>query len=264
MNIPALDLLSEIVRTTAKHELLPRFARIHQEFKTDGSIVTEADYSMQQSLQDKLHANWPQIAFLGEEMSAREQQAILSDSSKGVWVVDPLDGTSNFSLGIPFFAVSLALILDGRIELGIVYDPVRDECFCAQRGRGSRLNDDKLDLTTLRDIDRMTIGLVDFKRLESGLAGKLVSEPPYKSQRSFGSVALDWCWIAAGRGDVSVHGKQKLWDYAAGHLILAEAGGYSASLQGETVFNGELDSRSAVLAINQLLFDAWLAYLQSA
>lgn len=263
MQTPELEHLNEIVRTTAKRELLPRFGHIHQEYKADGSIVTEADRAMQRALQASLHERWPQIAFLGEEMPQPEQARVLSQSEHGVWIVDPLDGTSNFSLGIPCFAVSVALILAGRIELGVVYDPMRDECFCAQHGGGARLNNHALTLDTLHRVDTMSIALVDFKRLEPELATKLVNSPPYKSQRSFGSVALDWCWIAAGRGVVSVHGKQKLWDYAAGQVILTEAGGFAATLEGEAVYNGTLAPRSAVLAINQPLFESWLGYLQS-
>ncbi len=262
-DLPLLDALIEIVKTTAVRELLPRFARIHQYIKADGSIVTEADFAMQQALQSALKSRWPRIAFLGEEMSAAEQEQILNASQHGVWIVDPLDGTSNFSVGIPFFAVSIALIYNGEIELGLVFDPVRDECFSAQRGRGARLDGNALSLDTMHEIDKLTIGLVDFKRLPPALAGKLATQPPYKSQRSFGSVALDWCWIAAGRGDVSVHGKQKLWDYAAGQVILQEAGGVAATLDGKPVYNGTLAPRSAVLAINQALFNKWLDYLQA-
>jgi len=261
--IPDLDTLIESVKAAAAQELLPRFARIHQHIKADGSIVTEADYAMQQALQSALQSRWPHIAFLGEEMPAAQQQRILQASHQGVWIVDPLDGTSNFSMGIPCFAVSVALIRNGQIELGLVYDPVRDECFHAQRGHGARLNDRVLQLEALRDIDTITIGLVDFKRLAPELASKLVTTPPYKSQRSFGSVALDWCWIAAGRGDVYVHGKQKLWDYAAGYVILNEAGGVAATLQGEPVYDASLVPRSAVLAINQNLFEKWLRFLQT-
>lgn len=260
--LPDLDKLVEIVKTTAVRELLPRFTRTHQQIKADGSIVTEADHAMQQSLKSLLQSCWPRIAFLGEEMPATQQEQILRESQHGVWIVDPLDGTSNFSIGIPCFAVSVALIIDNEIELGLVYDPVRDECFYARRGLGARLNGAVLNLDALRDIDTLTIGLVDFKRLAPELAGRLATQPPYKSQRSFGSVALDWCWIAAGRGDVYVHGKQKLWDYAAGLAILREAGGIAATLEGEPVYNGTLIPRSAVLAINQTLFAKWRRYLQ--
>ena len=249
--LPDLDVLCEIIKRTAAQELLPRFTRIHQHIKADGSIVTEADHAMQQALQNGLQARWPGIAFLGEEMPAAQQEQILRDAQQGVWIVDPLDGTSNFSVGIPCFAVSVALIVNDRIE-----------CFAAQRGNGARLNESVLTLAGMREVDTLTIGLVDFKRLSPALANKLATQPPYKSQRSFGSVALDWCWIAAGRGDVYVHGKQKLWDYAAGQVILDEAGGIAATLQGEPVYNGTLAPRSAVLAINQALFDKWLGHLR--
>jgi len=260
--VPDIQHLIEIIKTAAQQELLPRFARLKQHFKDDGSIITEADHAMQRALHAQLQTHWPDIAFLGEEMPVAQQESILRDAEQGVWVVDPLDGTSNFSVGIPFFAVSVALICKGELEMGVVYDPVRDECFGAQRGKGAFLNDNRLDLHNCAYIDHMTIGLVDFKRLPAELAAKLASKPPYKSQRSFGSVALDWCWIAAARGDVYVHGKQKLWDYAAGQLVLSEAGGFAATLQGEPVFNGTLAPRSAVLAVNKKLFREWLAYLQ--
>ena len=260
---PDLGIVIEIIKAAAKRELLPRFARGVQQLKADGSVVTAADLAMQQALQSALATHWPQIAFLGEEMPAAQQQAVLQDSPHGVWVVDPLDGTSNFSQGIPCFAVSVALIQHGEIELGVVYDPVHDECFAARRGEGASLNGIRLDLAHLREVERITIALVDFKRLSPELAGKLATTPPYKSQRSFGSVALDWCWLAIGRGDVYVHGRQKLWDYAAGALILAEAGGVASTLEGEPVFNGSLTPRSAVLAINQPLHTQWLVALQT-
>lgn len=260
--LPELDKLVEVIKTTAVRELKPRFARIQQAFKSDGSIITDADCAMQSALQSALKANWPQIAFLGEEMQAAEQQEILRDSANGVWIVDPLDGTSNYSVGIPCYAVSVALIVNGEVVQGVVVDPERDECFYAQRGQGASLNGNQLKLDSMRDVERMTVGVVDFKRLAPALATRLATQAPYKSQRSFGSVALDWCWMAAGRGEVYVHGKQKLWDYAAGLVILQEAGGFSSTLQGEAVYNGTLTPRSAVCAINQNLFDQWLAYLQ--
>ena len=262
--LPDLSVLIDIIKAAAQQELVPRFARIKQDFKDDGSIITEADRAMQAALHTQFQARWPKIAFLGEEMPATEQTRILAEARNGVWVVDPLDGTSNFSLGIPFFAVSVALVSSGELRLAVVYDPLRDECFSAQQGEGAYFNGERLDLRRCMQVQHMSTGLVDFKRLPKSLAVKLATEPPYKSQRSFGSVALDWCWIAAARGDVYVHGKQNLWDYAAGQLIFSEAGGYASTLQGEPVFNGTLEPRSAVLAVNEHLFTSWLAYLQAA
>ena len=260
--IPQLEMVINLVRSSAQTELVTRFKRIKQHFKDDGSILTEADMAMQHALQTAFQREWPDIAFLGEEMHADAQQTLLQDSHAAIWVVDPLDGTSNFSVGIPYYSVSVALIQNRQIQLAVVYDPERDEAFSAVRSQGAYLNGERLSLASMAKVDKMTIATVDFKRLPAALAAKLVEQAPYKSQRSFGSVALDWCWIAAGRGDVYVHGKQNLWDYAAGHLVLQEAGGIAATLTGETVFNASLAPRSAVLAINQILFDRWFKFLQ--
>ena len=260
--LPNSRKLIEIIRHSAKQELLTRFQRVPQELKADGSIITEADLAMQKSLSEQLSSQWPDIPFLGEEMTKDEQQTLLSKSEQGLWVVDPIDGTTNFSLGIPFYAVSVAYIKDNQVQLGVVYDPSRDECFNAVRGEGAFLNGKHLDLIESAKVNTITVAEIDFKRLSPELAQKIVANPPYKSQRSFGSVALDWCWFAAGRGDVYLHGKQNLWDFAAGSLILEEAGGVSSTLDGESVFNGTLESRSAVIAINQNLYDQWYGFLK--
>ncbi|MDH5182088.1 MAG: inositol monophosphatase family protein, partial [Gammaproteobacteria bacterium] len=174
--------------------------------------------------------------------------------------LDPLDGTSNFAAGIPYFAASLALIREGRVVLGLVYDPVRDECFSAIRGEGVWLNDAPLLPAGNLPI-QPGIGIVDFKRLPAELAARLAVSPPFKSQRSFGSVALDWCWLAAGRGHVYLHGRQNLWDYAAGNLIFEQAGGYACTLEGEPVFDLSLRPRSAVAALDQTFFTNWCDWL---
>ncbi|MGD8783774.1 MAG: inositol monophosphatase family protein [Thioalkalispiraceae bacterium] len=262
-SLPDSRQLIDIVRKSAKQELLTRFERVTQTFKTDGSIITDADLAMQKALFEGLQSHWPEIPFLGEEMAKQEQLQLLSQTDKGLWVVDPIDGTTNFSLGIPFYAVSVALIQDNQVQLGVVYDPARDECFNAIRGQGAFLNGKSLDLIESVAVDKITVAEVDFKRLSPELTSKIVSHPPYKSQRSFGSVALDWCWLAAGRGDVYLHGRQNLWDFAAGCLILEEAGGISSTLNGEPVFNGSLEPRSAVIAINQQLYHQWYGFLTS-
>lgn len=265
--LPLIDPLISVVRNCARQILLPAFhnnvARIDSDTKSDQSIITEVDLAMQKALLQQLKSHWQIISFLGEEMPREEQLSTLADSRFGVWVVDPLDGTSNFSLGIPFYSVSVALIVDNQIEMGVVYDPVRDECFSAQRGCGAFLNAKPLNLADATQVNEIKTGLVDFKRLSPALASKLAVQPPYQSQRSFGSVALDWCWMAAARGDVYVHGNQNLWDYCAGHLVFEEAGGFSSTLQGEPVFNGSLDKRSAVLAINESIYQQWYEYLTS-
>lgn len=259
---PPIDKLKNILQTAAQEELVPRFAHVERKLKSDGSVVTEADTAMQLRLTEALHQHWPDIPLLGEEMREGEQQDLLDNSHGGLWVLDPLDGTSNFAAGIPYFCVSLALIRNGQVQLGIIYDPLRDECFSAELGYGALLNERMLQVPdTLPPIER-SVGLVDFKRLEKPLAANLASHPPYASQRSFGSGALDWCMIATGRCHLYLHGGQKLWDYAAGQLILAEAGGYATTLEGEPVFQNSLRPRSVVAAASEKLFRQWQATLQ--
>lgn len=262
MSFP-VDELQRIVTAIARAELLPRFSAVARAHKADGSVVTEADLVMQQRVRDALAARWPDVAFLGEEMTAADQHALLR-SGKPLWLLDPLDGTSNFAAGVPFFSTSLALLDHGGIQLGIVYDPVRDECFGAVRGGGASLNGRPLPPGGAGVALRQSIGLIDFKRLTPELATRLARHPPYASQRSFGSIALDWCWIAAQRGHVYLHGKQHLWDYAAGWLILHETGGCSTTLSGEDVFVRALTPRSAVAAADAALFREWVAWLHVA
>ncbi len=259
-----LSLLRELVIDAAREELLPRFQDTAFTYKQDGSLVTEADISVQNRLQKALNELHPEIPLLGEEMSEQKQNAIINDEKASFWCLDPLDGTSNFASGIPFFSISLALIENGQPSIGIIYDPIRDECFVAEKGKGARLNDKQLDATAAAHtaLQRCS-AIIDFKRLEPELATRLATHAPYSSQRSFGSVALDWAWLAAGRGQVYLHGKQKLWDYAAGWLILDEAGGSSSTLEGDNGFQATLEPRSAIAATNQDLYQQWFHWIST-
>lgn len=250
----------EAVKTIANEELRHRFANVTRMQKEDGSFLTEADLAVQNRIQLLLQEKYPQIAFLGEEMSVEQQLTVLKNT-QGVWILDPLDGTSNFSAGIPYYAVSLAYIKQGKIEWGMVYDPERDECFSAMHGAGAQLNGlPLLKREAAVSIDKST-AVIDFKRLDSEMAARIASQPPYSSQRSFGGVALDWCWLASGRFHLYLHGKQNIWDYAAGHLVFNEVGGYACTLQAESVFDFSLNPRSAVAALDNQLFKEWCQYL---
>ncbi|WP_127119839.1 inositol monophosphatase family protein [Thiomicrospira sp. S5] len=260
-NDQAWQTLKNGIKQLAQQEVLPRFRHVDASTKADGSVLTEADTEMQKATEAFLNEHWPQFTFLGEESSAQEQKDALA-SNNGCWILDPVDGTSNFASDIPVYSVSLALIIQGDVKLGMVYDPDRDELFAARKGQGAELNDRALIAQTTKTELKKCIGLVDFKRLQAPLSTELVLKPPYASQRSIGSVALDWCWVAAGRGQLYCHGAQNIWDYAAGWLILNEAGGKSATLTGETVLVSEVVKRSAVAATTPALFDDWFQILQ--
>ena len=252
--------LKQIIVSAARDELLPRFADVQRNTKIDGSFVTEADLAVQARITQELQQRYPDTALLGEEMTA-EEQAELLNNSESLWCLDPLDGTSNFAVGTPYYAISLALIERGVVTLGIVYDPNRDECFVGIRGQGAFLNDAPL---TVKAVDlplSQCTALIDFKRLASRLAMDLVAQRPYASQRSYGSVALDWCWMAASRFHVYLHGASSIWDYSAGLLIFNEAGGYSSTLDGDAIYVNELSKRSSVAALDQATFEQWTGWL---
>ncbi len=261
---PDLNTVCTLLRDCARREILPRFTRSTTEYKSDGSIVTEADLAMQQATQSALANAWPDIPLIGEETPETERDALLERAGQAIWCLDPLDGTSNFAAGLPFFAASLALLVDRKPVLAAVYDPVRDEMFSAAAGGGAFLNAAPLKLTPRGIKLEKSIAIVDFKRLQAPLATRLAATPPYSSQRSFGSVALDWAWLAAGRYHVYLHGKQKVWDYAAGVLILAEAGGTSSTLDRDPVFTAALTPRSAVAACDSPLYEEWITWLSTS
>jgi len=262
---PELDRLCALLYSAAEAEIMPRFRNASAREKADGSLVTAADLAVQRLICDQLGHAYPGVPVLGEEMSPREQERLLGDANSGVWCLDPLDGTSNFALGFPYFCISLALLRGCEPILGCIVDPVHGECFCAERGGGAFLDGDPLYL----DAERRELGdclaMVDLKRLSARDLRRIGGESPFRSQRNLGSVALDWCWLAAGRFQLYLHGGQKLWDYAAGRLIASEAGVPSRlfTSDGRVPPDGlSLDPRMAVAATNGTLLGCWLGWLE--
>lgn len=261
---PTLMSLVDMVETIAKHEILSRFTKVSVTYKTDGSVLTTADTATQQALCLALAETYPHIAFLGEEMPKEQQQRLLGTRHSPLWCLDPLDGTGNFAAGVPFFAVSLALLMESRVEVGIVHDPLRGETFYARRGVGAWLNGVRLIPLNAPEQLAAATALVDFKRLPERLASRLAVAPPYRSQRNFGSVALEWCWLASGRCHLYLHGAQRLWDYAAGTLILREAGaagGVLGTYNGDWLLEPSLRPRIAMAASNDDLLRLWRDWL---
>lgn len=258
-----LKTLQSLIRQHAGREIMPRFNQVAYSLKKDGSLVTAADDAMQAAMIESLRTLWPEYTLLGEEMTGQQQQALLDEESAGLWVLDPLDGTSNFASGVPIFSVSLALIKNNQVVLGMIYDPNRDELFSAIRGEGAWLNEQPLQAGTEREQLAQCTAQIDFKRLSPAMRVCLAREHPYASQRNFGSGALDWCWLAAARSQVYIHGGQKLWDYAAGQLILEEAGGFASTFAGEPVFAKTLTPRSVMAAVSEPLFQQLQQYLGS-
>jgi myo-inositol-1(or 4)-monophosphatase len=254
-----LETLAALLREAARVEILPRFRSSHSAAKADGSLVTDADLGVQRRLTAALAARWPHVPLLGEEMEAAEQQRLL-DAGGPLWCLDPLDGTSNFACGFPGFCISLALLLEGRTALAVILDPVRDECFTAARGQGAQLDGTPLAPFAPGPALSDCIAVVDFKRIPPQRVPALFRQGGFRSQRNLGAVALEWCWLAAGRFQLYLHGGQKLWDYAAGRLIAEEAGCASALFPQADATPSEtltLGKRLALAAPNAALFTSW-------
>lgn len=255
--------LELIVREIAAIEVLPRYLKVSRSRKTDGTLFTDADLATQRHLVEVLPTLLPGPV-LGEEMSPEMQARLWGAAGRsGLWCIDPIDGTTNFINGIPFFAIAIAWIVDHEPRVGVIYNPISEECFIAAQGAGAYLNDEPLPLRRTTRRLREAVAGFDLKRVSPHLGDELVARPPYFSQRNFGSSALEWCFLAAGRFDVYTHVGQLLWDYVAGKLILSEAGGCACSLDGSTITAGPAVKRSIIAAANPLLFAEWRAWLQS-
>jgi myo-inositol-1(or 4)-monophosphatase len=250
------------VKAVAQQEILPRYLKVARQRKADGSLFTEADLATQEALSLELRKIHPG-AVVGEEMSEQEQIRQWLAGEDGLWCMDPIDGTSNFVNGLPYFAVSVALMRKGRSVLGVVYNPVADEIFYAEQGGGAFLNGEKLPIKEHVPPFRSAIANVDLKRLGPTLSRSICLQRPFSSQRNYGSCALEWCYTAAGRFDLYLHGGQKLWDYAAGCLILKEAGGHMCGFSEDDFWAEPLWQRSAIAALDNGLFEQWRDWVRA-
>jgi myo-inositol-1(or 4)-monophosphatase len=256
-----ITIIQNIIKDSSQSTLLKYYAQSTASYKTDGSIVTEADLEMQKAMDAALKKRYPDILLLSEELTEPEQLSVLN-SNQDYWCLDPVDGTNNYHYTLPLFSVSLALISRNEIVLAIIYDPMRDEFFSAIKGQGMWVNSLKISRPEQPDTLSQSIAFVDFKRLSNPIKLSLVQQAPYKSQRNVGSCALEWAWLAAGRVQLLLHGEEKYWDYAAGVLLNEEAGGKSQTLDAEAVFNWTLDARSVVAASTIVLFKQWTDCIQ--
>lgn len=200
--------------------------------KGPADFVSKADQQAERTLFDELKKARPDWGFLLEEAGEIE-----GDPSKPRWVVDPLDGTSNFLHSIPHFAISIAVQEpSGEVTSGIVYQPLTDESFWAEKGRGAWLQDQRLRVSSRRNLDDALIatgipfkGHGDFAQW-SRIFGAVA--PEVAGIRRFGSAALDLAWVAAGRFDGFWEAGLKPWDVAAGVLLVREAGGFVTDFRG--------------------------------
>lgn len=198
--------------------------------KGPGDFVTAADRRADQTLISELGKARPSYGFLTEESGS-----ISGTDSGNRWIVDPLDGTTNFLHGIPMFAISVALEREGKVVAGVVYNPVFNDLYVAERGGGAFLNDRRLRVSARKDLAEALIGLgIPHLGNRDGERADVVSrlQAQIAGIRSTGSAALELAWIAAGRYDGFWHYRLDPWDFAAGAFIVREAGGFVTNLAG--------------------------------
>ncbi|HUW98617.1 MAG TPA: inositol monophosphatase family protein [Acidiferrobacter sp.] len=206
---------------------LPDIDRLHIETKSRHDFVTEVDRRAEELIIDTLKSAYPDHAILAEESG-------LALGNEWEWVIDPLDGTTNFLHGFPQFAISIGLRRRGRLEQAVVFDPLRDELFTASRGEGAQLNDRRIRVSRVADLDGALLGTgFPFRQTDSVAQWVAMFERVALATsgiRRAGSAALDLAYVACGRLDGFWETGLKPWDIAAGSLLVREAGGLASDL----------------------------------
>lgn len=214
--------------------------------KQTNDFVTEVDHAAEAAIIETLLTAYPDHGIWAEESGRREGKG---RDKNHVWIIDPLDGTTNFIHGFPVYCVSIALMVDGRIEQAVVYDPTRNDLFCATRGRGAYLNERRIRVakrTTLREC-LLSTGFPfrpgDAFQTYMQMFGEVM--PKCAGLRRPGSAALDLAYVAAGMTDGFFEMGLSPWDVAAGALLVTEAGGLVGNFTGESDF---LEQRECLAA----------------
>ena len=200
--------------------------------KGPGDFVTKTDKKVEKIIIEELEKARPKYGFIAEESGERKNESELN------WVIDPIDGTSNFMHGIPHFAISIALEKNGEVISGIVCDPIKNETFYAEKGRGAYLNNRRIRVSSRKSLDEV-IGLYGCPPMIKIDGNKFFDQIKKASSqihklRNYGSAALDFTYVAAGRADFAWYDHLNYWDYAAGKIILLEAGGTITDFAGKS------------------------------
>lgn len=227
-----LDIAIEAARS-AGHILRQRYDKPHDITKKGAvNLVTEADPAAEEAIVSLLSQKTPDIAIMAEEQADSHDL----DQTRAMWVVDPLDGTTNFAHGFPFFAVSIALLQQGRPLVGVVYAPMLEELFSAQRGAGAMLNGNPIQVSRVKAlIDALVATGFPYER-----KARLPAIMQHLQQvlehaqdvRRGGSAAIDLAYVACGRLDAYYEVQLNPWDTAAGWLLVTEAGGTVSGMDG--------------------------------
>jgi myo-inositol-1(or 4)-monophosphatase len=257
-----LNVMIKAARKAARN-LVRDFGEVEKlqvSLKGPANFVSAADRRAEETLKEELLKARPGYGFLGEE-GGRHDGA----DSTHTWIVDPLDGTTNFLHGLPHFAISIALEREGAIVAGLVYNPITDEMFTAERGKGAFVNDSRIRVAARRNLKDAIVGcdLPHRGRVEQEVSYKelaAVQSEQVAALRHYGAAALDLAFVAAGRLDLYWEHNLHPWDVAAGMILVREAGGYVTDAEGgEDIF-----ATGGIVAGNEILHRELLRVLKAA
>ena len=189
--------------------------------KSPSDFVTNSDLKVEKIIIEELEKGRPNFSFISEENGIKKNKDI-----NNTWIIDPIDGTINFLHGIPHFAISIALKSNNEIISGLVFDPIKDEMFYAEKDNGAFLNNQRIRVSNKNKFDNCLFAI----------GGKIANEPNFTNRRS-GSAALDLAYVAAGRFDGYFQKDLNLWDIAAGIVLVQEAGGIIKDFNLEDIKN---------------------------
>ncbi len=231
---PLINVMHQAVRRAARG-LIRDFGeveRLQVSKKGPGDFVSIADQKAEQTLKEALQKARPKFGFLCEE-----SKPVTGADPERRWIIDPLDGTTNFLHGIPFFSISLALEERGEITAAVIHSPVSDEMYWAEKGHGAFLNNRRIRVSGRRSLDDAVLA-TGIPHMGRGGGAELMSDlkhiaPRIAGVRRFGSAALDLAFVAAGRCDGFWERGLAPWDIAAGILLVKEAGGYVSTTDGK-------------------------------
>jgi len=227
--------------------------------KGDIDLVTEADIAAEELIIDRIRSHYPLHGILAEESGETIQEG--SSRSEWKWIIDPLDGTTNYAHGYPCFCVSIGVEHAGALEIGVVYDPMRNEMFAAERGQGATLNERRIRVSDVEELNRamMCTGFPYDVRTRADFARDFTNFTLHaQAVRRDGSAALDLAYVACGRFDGFWEDGLNTWDIAAGALLVSEAGGRITNFENEPL---DIYTKK-VVASNGRVHDAMLRLLR--
>ena len=260
-----MDPLLSIAINAARHagkimlRYVDRVDSIRVDQKSPHDFVTEIDRSCEQTIIQIIQKKYPDHRIVAEESGLTEK----SNKAEVTWIIDPLDGTTNYIHGFPQFAVSIAVRYNDQLQQGVIYDPLRDELFSAGRGQGAKLNDRRIRVSNRTHLSEALLGTgFSCRASENQLQTYFTTIQAFASKvvglRRAGSAALDLAYIASGRLDGFWEMGLKIWDMAAGALLIKEAGGIISDNNGDEDYL----KTGNIVAGNPKIFKAVLAIVQ--